>query len=145
VIALTLGAVLHKSVFGRMVYACGANEEASLYAGIPVARVKVALFGLSGLLSGVASLHMISRLGTARFDHARGLELDAITAVVLGGASIYGGRGSVLGTFLALILVATLRIGMGVANVKAEYQLAAVGGLLIVAVLIGNAFGSGSR
>ena len=75
----------------------------------------------------------------ARFDHARGLELDAITTVVLGGASIFGGRGSALGTVLALFLLGILRAGMGVANIPSENQLAAMGTLLIVAVIASNA------
>ena len=83
---------------------------------------------------------MISRLGVARYDHALGLELDVITAVVLGGASIFGGRGTVAGSVLALFLIAVLQTGMGVANIKAEYQETASGVLLIVAVLMGNWF-----
>jgi rhamnose transport system permease protein len=83
---------------------------------------------------------MISRLGVVRYDHALGLELDVITAVVLGGASIFGGRGTVTGSVLALFLIAVLQTGMGVANVKAEYQATASGALLIVAVLMGNCF-----
>jgi len=137
-IAVILGLVLHRTLFGRWVFALGTNELASFYSGLPVAAVKVGVFALSGLMAAIAALLMDSRLGVARFDHARGLELDAITAVLLGGASIFGGRGSVLGTTLAVFLVAVLRIGMGVANVKAEYQLAVIGTLLVVAVLSGN-------
>jgi len=140
VTAVVLGLVLHRTLFGRWVFAIGTNEVASFYSGLPVAAVKVGVFALSGLMAAMAALLMDSRLGVARFDHARGLELDAITAVLLGGASIFGGRGSVLGTTLALFLVAVLRIGMGVANVKAEYQLAVIGTLLVVAVLFGNQF-----
>ena len=81
---------------------------------------------------------MISRLGVARYDHAVGLELDVITAVVLGGASIFGGRGTMVGTVLALFLIAVLQTGMGVANVKAEYQATASGVLLILAVVMSN-------
>lgn len=137
-VALGLGVFLARSVFGRWVYSSGANEESSLYAGIPVNRVKLSVFTLSGFLAGLAALHIDSRFGVARFDHAQGLELTAITAVVLGGASIYGGKGSILGTFLALLLLAVLKTGMGLANVKAEYQLAVVGTLLVVAVVAGN-------
>ncbi|MDR3689599.1 MAG: ABC transporter permease [Fimbriimonas sp.] len=137
-IAVVLGLVLQRTLFGRWVYSIGTNEEASFYAGLPTSTVKIAVFALSGFLAAVAALLLNSRLGVARFDDARGLELDAITAVVLGGASIFGGKGTMLGTMLALFLVAVLRIGMGVANVKAEYQLAVIGTLLIVAVLAGN-------
>jgi rhamnose transport system permease protein len=138
IVAFVLGVVLKRSSFGRWVYAVGGNEEAATYAGLPVARTKLLVFTLTGALCGLAALHLDSRLGVARHDLARGLELDAITAVVLGGASIFGGKGTVLGTMLAVALVAVFRIGMGLGNVKAEYQLAAVGALLILAVVLGN-------
>lgn len=138
VLALVAGFVLHRTVFGRWVVSVGANDEAARYAGLPSNRTKLLVFTIAGFTAGLAGLHIGSRLGYARFDHAQGLELDAITAVVLGGASIFGGRGTILGTVLAVFLVAVLRIGMGVANVKAEYQLAAIGTLLVLAVLIGN-------
>jgi len=84
---------------------------------------------------------MVSRLGVSRYDHARGWELDAITAVVLGGTSISGGRGSIVGTVLAFLLIVVLRTGMGVANVKAESQLTVIGIMLILAVVISNLVG----
>jgi rhamnose transport system permease protein len=144
-VAVGLGVVLHRSLFGRWVVALGTNEKASFYAGLPTAQVKIMVFALSGFLAALAALLMNSRLGVARFDDARGLELDAITAVVLGGASIFGGKGTMLGTVLALFLVAVLRIGMGVADVKAEYQLAVIGTLLILAILAANVTGQLSK
>jgi rhamnose transport system permease protein len=138
VLAIILGIVLHKTTFGRWVYAIGTNEEAARYAGVPINRVKMAIFMLMGLLSGLAGLIMVSRLSVARYDHARGWELDVITAVVLGGADIFGGRGTMFGTVAAFFLIIFLRTGMGVANVKAESQLAVIGTLLIVAILVSN-------
>ena len=88
---------------------------------------------------------MLSRLGVARFDHARGLELDVITAVVLGGTSIFGGRGTVFGSVAALALVAVVQTGMGVAGVKTEIQIAAIGALLLAAVVIANVTGGKRR
>lgn len=140
-LALVLGLVLHRTTFGRWVYAIGANESAARYSGIAVDRIKLAIFALSGFLSGLAGIMMVSRLGVSRYDHARGWELDAITAVVLGGTSISGGRGSVLGTVIAFLLIVVLRTGMGVANVKAESQLTVIGALLIVAVVVTNLLG----
>lgn len=137
-LAVVLGIVLHKTIFGRWVYAIGHNEQAARYSGVPVERIKILIFTLSGFLAGVAGLVMVSRLGVARYDHARGWVLDAITAVVLGGVSIDGGRGSVLGAVLAFFLIVVLRTGMGVANIKAESQLAVIGALLIVAILVQN-------
>lgn len=136
--AVLAGVILHRTLFGRWVFAIGTNEVASYYSGIPTAAVKIGVFTFSGLMSAFAAFLLDSRLAVARFDHAQGLELDAITAVLLGGASIFGGRGTMLGTVLALFLIAVLRIGMGVANVKAEYQLVVIGALLIVAVLSGD-------
>jgi rhamnose transport system permease protein len=100
----------------------------------------VTVFAFSGVCAAIAGLLIDSRLGVARYDHGLGLELDAITTVVLGGAAIAGGIGSILGTSLALILIAVIRIGMGLANVTAEYQLAIVGALLIIAVAFGQYF-----
>lgn len=135
-----VGLLLHRTAFGRRIFAVGTNERASFYAGVPTARTTMGVFALAGLLAGLAGLLIGSRLGVARFDHGRGLEVDAIAAVVLGGASISGGSGTVLGTFLALLLVGLLRTDMGIANVTAEYQLAAVGALLVLSVLLNNLF-----
>jgi rhamnose transport system permease protein len=137
-LALILGLLLHRSVFGRWVYALGTNARAGYFAGVPTRRVKLLLFTLSGFLAGLAGLMLDSRLLVARYDHGNGWELEAITAVVLGGTSIAGGRGSIYGTVVALLLMAMLRTGMGVANIKVESQLAVVGALLVVAVLLSN-------
>jgi len=141
VLAAILGVVLHRTTFGRWVYAIGTNEEAARYSGIPTQRVKLLIFTLSGFLSGLAGLIMVSRLSVARYDHARGWELDVITAVVLGGTDIFGGRGSMFGTVIAYLLLIFLRTGMGVANIKAESQLAVIGTLLIVAIVVSNLTG----
>lgn len=141
VLAVGLGLVLHKTVFGRWVYALGTNEEAAWYSGVPTKLVKAGIFALTGLLSGLSGLMMVSRLSVARYDHARGWELDVITAVVLGGTDIFGGRGTMFGTVIAFLLLVFLRTGMGVANIKAENQLAVVGTLLVVAILTSNLTG----
>ena len=138
VLAIILGIVLYKTTFGRWVYAIGTNEDAARYSGVPTHRVKMLIFALTGFLSGLAGLIMVSRLSVARYDHARGWELDVITAVVLGGTDIFGGRGSMFGTVVAFLLLIFLRTGMGVANVKAESQLAVIGSLLIIAILVSN-------
>jgi rhamnose transport system permease protein len=136
--AIAAGLLLHKAVFGRLVNAVGTNAEAARYSGVPVPGVLMKLFILSGAVAGIASLTLLSRLGVARFDHARGLELDAITAVVLGGTSIFGGRGTIFGSLAALMLIGVVQTGMGVAGVKAENQVTAIGILLLVAVLLAN-------
>lgn len=137
--AVATGLIVHRTVLGRRLFAIGTNETASMFSGVPVQRCKVAVFVIAGALAGVGALLMDSRLGVARFDHARGMELDAITAVVLGGVSIFGGRGTVVGTMLALLLVAVVRTALGLANVSAESQLTLIGVLLIGTVGIGAA------
>jgi rhamnose transport system permease protein len=137
-VAVVLGLVLHRTVVGRWVFAMGTSPQAALYSGVPVRLVTVAFFVLSGVLSSVAGLMMVSRLHYARYDNASGLELDAITAVVLGGTNIFGGRGTMFGTVVALLLIAVLQTGMGLGNIKTEYQTTANGALLIFAVLASN-------
>ncbi len=138
-LALGLGLMLHKTAFGRKIYAVGTSPEAARYSGVPVGSVVFRLFVLSGAVAGLGAALLLSRLGVARYDNARGWELDAITAVVLGGTSIFGGRGTIVGTVLALALVGIVQTGMGVAGIKAEVQVAAIGALLILAILLGNA------
>jgi rhamnose transport system permease protein len=144
-LALIFGLVLHKTVLGRWFYAIGINEQAAYFAGIPVRRVKLLIFIFSGVMSAIAGLMMISRLAVARYDLAQGFELHAITAVVLGGTSIYGGRGTIYGTVIAIFLFGILRTGMGVANVTGETQLTLLGTLLVAAVLASNALQRLSR
>jgi rhamnose transport system permease protein len=144
-LAFGMGMLLHKTVIGRWLYAIGTNEQAAHFAGIPVKRIKLLLFTFSGSMSALAGLMMVSRLAVARYDLAQGFELHAITAVVLGGTSIYGGRGSIYGTVMAVFLFGILRTGMGVANVTGETQLTVLGTLLVVAVLASNALRRLSR
>src|SRR6266511_2734872 len=104
--ALLLGLLLHASRFGRYVFAIGSNREAARFSGIPVARVRVAVFALSGLMAGIAGVVYVGYFASARADAGTGSLLDVVTAVVLGGVDIFGGAGSMLGVFLALVLVA---------------------------------------
>ncbi len=134
-VAVLAAVLLHRTTFGRWVFAVGANESATRYSGVPVDRVKISVFALAGLMAGLGALLVNSRLGVARHDLVRGLELDAITIVVVGGTAIQGGKGTILGTVIALFLVMVIKTGMGVANVKAEYQLTAIGALLILTVM----------
>lgn len=145
VAAVGFGLLLHRTVFGRYITSVGVNAEAARYSGVPTQSVLIRIFVISGAMAGIAALLMLSRLGVARYDHARGLELDVITAVILGGTSILGGRGTIFGSVTALLLIATVQIGMGVAGVKAETQVTAVGVLLILAVLIAKITQLGKR
>ena len=137
--ATALGVLLHATRFGRYLYAIGSNREAARFSGIPVARVRVTIFVLSGLMAGFAAIVYLGFFGSIQADAASGSELiDVVTAVVLGGVDIFGGSGSMLGVLLALFLVAELRNGMQLANVGGATQDMVIGALLIGAILAGN-------
>jgi rhamnose transport system permease protein len=132
--------ILARTRYGRYVYAIGSNEEAARFSGVPIRRVKVALYTGMGFLVALAAVIYTSRVSTARADSGTGLELDVIAAVVLGGASIYGGKGSVAGTVLGLLIIATLRNGLVLAGVSSTWQLFVLGVLLIAAVFFNEFF-----
>jgi len=128
--------VASKTVFGRYVYAIGQNETAALFTGIPVRALKLSLYAYSGVCAALSALILVSRTSTARADAGIGYELDAIAAVLLGGASISGGEGSILGTSLGLLLIALVRRILTLQLVRTEGQTMVIGALLIVSVAI---------
>jgi ribose transport system permease protein len=128
--------VLRKTVFGRQTYAIGGNEEASILAGIKVDRVKVAIYSISGALSALAGIILISRLNSADPNAGASYELDAIAAVVLGGTSLSGGKGSILGTLIGALIIGVLNNGLNLLNVSPFYQLVVKGFVILLAVLI---------
>ena len=132
--------ILSRTRFGRYVYAIGNNEEAAHFSGVPVRKVKLALYSGIGLLVGMAAVIYTSRVYTARGDSGLGLELDVISAVVLGGASIYGGSGTIGGTVLGVLIIATLRNGLVLAGVPSTWQVFVLGVLLLVAVFLNEFF-----
>lgn len=136
--AIIFGLVLHKTTFGRYLYVIGNNEEAARYAGVPVARIKMAIFMLSGFMSALAGIVIAARFGSTRPDVGTGLELSVITATVLGGINIFGGSGTMIGAILALILIGLMRFGMGLVNVQGQVQSIAIGVLLIISILLPN-------
>ena len=131
--------LLHASRFGRLIAVVGSNETAARFSGVNVGQVKIALFVLAGLTSAIAGLLYASRLQAIRWDLASGSELDIITAAILGGAGILGGRGSIIGTVIAVMILAVLRNGLGLANVPGEARVSVVGALLILSILISSA------
>jgi rhamnose transport system permease protein len=135
---LVLGTVLHATRFGRYLFAIGNNREAARLSGVPATRVRVTIFVISGLMAGIAGIAYVGFFGSARADAAQGSLLDVVTAVVLGGVNIFGGAGSMLGVFLALILVAVLRNGMQLANLGGDTQNIVIGVLLLAAIVAGN-------
>jgi rhamnose transport system permease protein len=127
---------LTRTPSGRFFHAIGFNEEACLFSGVPVSKLKFRLYVTSGLLAGIATVIYVSRFDTARADAGRGLELDVITAVVVGGTSIFGGRGSIPGTILGVLLIHEMRLFTVRFWKNDELRSVAVGSLLIGAVLI---------
>lgn len=132
--------ILSRTRFGRYVYAIGHNEEAARFSGVPIRRVKIALYTGTGFLVALAAVIYTSRVSTARADSGTGLELDVIAAVVLGGASIYGGKGTIAGTVLGLLIISTLRNGLVLAGISSTWQLFMLGLLLIAAVFFNEFF-----
>ena len=116
-----------------------ATQEASRIAGVPVAMTKIASYGISGGLAAVAGLILVGRLGAADPTLGNLWELDAIAAAAIGGASLMGGKGSIVGTLLGAIILGSLRNGLTLLNVQAFYQLLATGLIILVAMLIDRA------
>ena len=135
-LAILFGLVLHRTTFGRYLYAIGNNENATLYSGVPVARIKFIIYALSGFMAALAGLILAARFGSTRPDIGTGLELAVITAAVLGGVDINGGRGTMLGAVLALFLIGLMRFGMGLLNIQGQVQGVVIGLLLILSILI---------
>ena len=137
VILFTAGQMLlSRFRFGRYVYAIGGNEEAARLSGIDTARVKTLVYGLSGALAALAGVIVTSRLGSAQPTAGTGYELDAIAAVVLGGASLAGGSGRVSGTALGVLIMGVLGNALNLLNVTSYYQMMIQAAVILAAVLI---------
>ncbi|MFN8485920.1 MAG: ABC transporter permease [Anaerolineae bacterium] len=136
VLAVVFGLVLHRTTFGRYLYAMGNNANASRYSGVKVDSIKLSLFVLSAAMAALAGFILAARFGSTRPDIGTGLELTVITVTVLGGVSIYGGSGTMVGAVLALILVGILRFGMGLINLQGQVQDIVIGALLILSILV---------
>jgi ribose transport system permease protein len=126
--------LLHYSVFGRQIYASGGNPTAARYSGINTKRVTTLAFILTGALAGLAALVLAARSHAARPDVVQGLELDVIASVTLGGCSLFGGRGFVLGTLLGSLIIGTLNNGLVLLGVSSSLQLVIKGAIIVAAV-----------
>lgn len=127
--------VLNRTVFGRSLYALGGNAEAARLSGLPVRKLNAAVFALSGLFAGVAGMVLAGRLSSAQPQAAVGYELDAIAAVVIGGASLAGGQGRATGTLIGALVLAVIRNGLNLLNVSSFWQQVVIG--LVIAVAVG--------
>lgn len=131
--------VLQRTVFGRRVYAIGGNETAAVYAGIPVGRVKVLVYTISGALAGLSAMMYLGYYAAAETQAGRGYELKVIAAAVIGGASLSGGRGSAVGAVLGAILVALIDNAMLIFSIDQAYNEIVMGGAIILAVVVDQA------
>lgn len=138
VLLVLLGVLLHRTGFGRQVVVIGTNADVARFSGVDVARIKVILFLMSAVISAVAGVLYAARLGSVRGDSALGFELDIITMVLLGGVSIFGGKGSMAGVFLSILIILNLRNGMALLNITGHVQTGVIGILLILSVLLPN-------
>ena len=136
VLAILFGIVLHKTATGRRLFAIGSNPVAARFSGIPVDRLRLCLFVLSGILSGLAAALLTARLGSMRSNIAIGWELDIVTMVILGGVSISGGVGSILGVFLAVLVLGLVTFGMSLNNIPGQVVSVYIGALLILVIAI---------
>jgi ribose transport system permease protein len=128
--------ILHKTPFGRQTYAIGGNEKAAFISGIKVPRVKVLIYGISGLLAALAGAILTSRLNSAQPTAGTSYELDAIAAVVLGGTSLNGGKGRIFGTLIGVLIIGVLNNGLNLLGVSSFYQMVVKGIVIIIAVLL---------
>ena len=134
-LALVFGFVLHRTAFGRSLFAIGANQEAAFFSGLRVKRTKFWLFVLCGTVSALAGIVWTFRFASARYDNGTGLELSVVAAVLLGGVSIFGGRGNLLGVVCAILLLATIRNALTLNDVSDDVLTIVTGSLLLLSVL----------
>ena len=139
VLAIIFGVVLHATPFGRSIYAMGASVEAAQFAGIRVKRIKTILFMISGLICSLAGVLLTFRLDTAVQNNGLGLELDVIAIVLLAGVSIFGGKGSIIGVVLAVLVFAGIQNALLLTNFNQEATGIVTGALLLASVFVPNA------
>jgi len=135
ILAIVFAVVLHSTRFGRGVFAIGLNDEAAIFSGVNVNRTKFILFVVSGAVSALAGIYYTLRYGSARGDNATGLELQVIAAVLLGGVSIFGGRGALHGVIAGVILIGVIASALRLANVTSDVINIITGVLLVLSVV----------
>lgn len=131
-----LWVLLNKTSFGRKTYAIGGNEKASIISGIKVQRIKILVYSLAGFLAALSGAILTSRLDSAQPTAGSSYELDAIAAVVLGGTSLSGGRGRIVGTLVGALIIGTLNNGLNLLGVSSFYQAVVKGIVIVIAVLM---------
>lgn len=136
VVALVAYLILSKTIMGRFTFAIGSNEEATRLSGINTRRWKILIYVLAGAVTGIAGVVMASRLDSAQPQLGMGYELQAIAAVIIGGTSLLGGRGSIIGTLIGALIMAVLLNGLRILSVQTEWQTVATGVVILIAVFV---------
>ncbi|MBQ5708506.1 MAG: ribose ABC transporter permease, partial [Anaerotignum sp.] len=127
--------MLHKTTFGRKIYATGSNIKCANLVGVDTTKTKIIVYAISGFMAALAGLIMISRVDSAQSILGEGYELDAIAAVALGGTSMSGGRGKIMGTFAGVLIIAVLNNGMNIMGINTYYQSVVKALVILIAVL----------
>jgi ribose/xylose/arabinose/galactoside ABC-type transport system permease subunit len=127
--------VSRKTAFGRSVFAIGGNAHAAFLSGISVSKIRVALFAIAGAMAAISGILLVSRLGSGNATAANGLEFDVIAAVVVGGTSLSGGRGSMLGTLLGVLVITLIGNGLVLLGINPFFQQVVRGLIIVIAVL----------
>lgn len=135
VLALVFGLVMHKTVFGRQMFAIGANKKAAAYAGVKVEKIRMIVFTLTGLVCGFAAIFDCANMGSVKSNLAKGYDLEAIAMCVLGGISTAGGKGTMVGAVISIFIIGLLRYGLGLVNFSGQTIRIILGALLIAVVL----------
>jgi inositol transport system permease protein len=136
VVAVATHIMLNNTPFGRYIYALGGNEQAARISGVSIDRVKIGVYTLAGLLSGLAGLVVSSRVGSGQPGQGVGIELDAIAAAVIGGTSLAGGIGTIWGTIVGALIIGVLDNGLILLNVDQYWITIVKGAIIVVAVII---------
>jgi ribose transport system permease protein len=135
-VALLVGLLLGQTVLGKYIYTLGSSERALLVSGIDIAQIKVLVYTMCGLLTAIGGLLLTARLGVAAPTAAIGYELDIIAATIIGGASLFGGKGTILGVLLGAVMMQMLRNGLVLLGFPAHWQSVAIGAMILIAVLL---------
>lgn len=130
--------ILARTTLGRSLYAIGNNAVGARFSGLRVSRILLTIYGFSGFMAALAAIVFVSRVTTTRSDMGSGIELDAIAAVVLGGTSIFGGKGTIIGTVIGLVLIQVLKYGLQLAGVTGDATIIVIGSVLILTILLNN-------
>lgn len=136
IVFIVLYVLLHKTAFGKSVYAIGGNEKAAYISGVKLNKVKIIIYSISGIMASISGLIITSRLSSAQPTAGASYEMDAIAAVVLGGTSLSGGKGRILGTLIGALIIGVLNNGLNIIGVSAFWQQVVKGIVILIAVLI---------